>query len=203
MRAAVLIVSPKSLKRGSLWPMTPATTGPVCMPILKMAPRGWDCSCLISAAASTSRCRIPEWPWSASSSRSAGTTPTAQTYSSPTVSTFVTRCAAQIRSKRVKYPLRKAMTSRGESLLATWSKSTNMMNRTETRCTCSAVAVPFNMGTMRKDGSTYCRTRKYVSLCSLCLKARTNLFLLHFSVLRFFRTAMRCTRERKTQQTSK
>mmetsp|Transcript_67298 Transcript_67298/g.217253 ORF Transcript_67298/g.217253 Transcript_67298/m.217253 type:complete len:342 (+) Transcript_67298:1410-2435(+) len=103
IRAAVLIVSPNSRNRGSLFPMTPATTGPVWIPIFKITSSlDSEETFKISEATRISRPRISWWPCFSSSSTSAGTTPTAQTYSSPTVSILVTSCLAQMLSKRVK-----------------------------------------------------------------------------------------------------
>mmetsp|Transcript_95398 Transcript_95398/g.270030 ORF Transcript_95398/g.270030 Transcript_95398/m.270030 type:complete len:357 (+) Transcript_95398:1855-2925(+) len=211
IRAAVLIVSPKRRKRGSFCPMTPATTGPVWIPILSMtssllsaSAQGlvpWpDWSAKISLAARMRRPRIPWWPCSMSSLSSSGTTPTAQTYSSPTVSIFVTPCRAQMLSKCVKCLLRNARRSPAESLRAVWSKSTSMMKRTDTRFTWSAITPPgfFSIGTMTCSGTMYSRMWYIFSLASRSFTSYTNLVLWPLCRYSFLTMAMKLAAKMST-----
>mmetsp|Transcript_60709 Transcript_60709/g.185425 ORF Transcript_60709/g.185425 Transcript_60709/m.185425 type:complete len:410 (+) Transcript_60709:1092-2321(+) len=168
MRAVVLMVSPKSLNRGNLWPTQPATMGPVWMPILNSTWRslpwmGWKCCRRsMSSATRSRRSRITAWPNSCATRLSSGTTPTAHTYSAPIVSIFVTPCLAQIASNSQKQSLRKVTSMSGVISRAMSSKSSMVTKSNEAVSQRSARGLPGSRstGSTSAGGSINAKIRK-------------------------------------------
>jgi len=160
IRAAVFMVSPNKRKRGNFCPITPATTGPVWMPI-------WKTTCIW-------RFRMCAW-----TSAPLCSTPTAHTYSSQIVSILVIFLLSQTSSKRVKTLLSSSSTSAGPgSARAIWSKSTMVMNRMEARPTSSAMrpSGSFSIRFTTWFGTMSLSTRTMSSAVSFSLCARTKSF---------------------------
>mmetsp|Transcript_15185 Transcript_15185/g.40499 ORF Transcript_15185/g.40499 Transcript_15185/m.40499 type:complete len:204 (-) Transcript_15185:48-659(-) len=171
MRAAVFMVSPNKRKRGNFCPITPATTGPVWMPI-------WKTTCIwrfrMCAAARTRSTSRASW-----TSAPLCSTPTAHTYSSQIVSILVIFLLSQTSSKRVKTLLSSSSTSAGPgSARAIWSKSTMVMNRMEARPTSSAMrpSGSFSIRFTTWFGTMSLSTRTMSSAVSFSLCARTKSF---------------------------
>mmetsp|Transcript_73405 Transcript_73405/g.202613 ORF Transcript_73405/g.202613 Transcript_73405/m.202613 type:complete len:261 (+) Transcript_73405:2251-3033(+) len=110
------------------------------------------------------------WPLSLLSRTSAGTTPTAATYSSPMVSILVTWCSQQIVSRREKCWFRKLSNICGVMELACASKSAIMMNSTDTQLAFSAITTSgfCSKGPSTCSGSMYSKISKILWLASLC-----------------------------------
>mmetsp|Transcript_109505 Transcript_109505/g.316573 ORF Transcript_109505/g.316573 Transcript_109505/m.316573 type:complete len:281 (+) Transcript_109505:1892-2734(+) len=105
MRAAELIVSPKRRYLGNFVPITPASIGPLCAPILYLTLFPWSSkSC---RAALSNRSSKGPWPRSSQVRMSSGKTPTQATYSSPTVSIFVTLLSTHTLSMLVNCSFKK------------------------------------------------------------------------------------------------
>mmetsp|Transcript_79028 Transcript_79028/g.228465 ORF Transcript_79028/g.228465 Transcript_79028/m.228465 type:complete len:256 (+) Transcript_79028:1524-2291(+) len=133
IRAAMFIVSPKRRYRGNFVPMTPATTGPVWMPIRSMTESAGQRS--IAPAALKSLSSKKPCPWCSCNSMSFGVTPTHATYSSPTVSILVTWCFSQTRSINVNWSFKNLRSWLGVIELVKVSKSAMTTNNTDTQFT--------------------------------------------------------------------
>mmetsp|Transcript_71013 Transcript_71013/g.224307 ORF Transcript_71013/g.224307 Transcript_71013/m.224307 type:complete len:239 (-) Transcript_71013:379-1095(-) len=174
-RAAKFIVSPNKRYRGSFMPMTPATMGPVCNPILYLTVA--VCSSRIWIAARTRRASMGVCPSRSASSLSEGRTPTQATYSSRTVSIFATPLAAKIWSIMANCSFRNLSSWPGFILMVILSNSSIIMNRMDTRSTCSAMGTSglFSIGPMTCAGIMYSRWRKIRLLVVFCWRSCRNL----------------------------
>mmetsp|Transcript_92454 Transcript_92454/g.261177 ORF Transcript_92454/g.261177 Transcript_92454/m.261177 type:complete len:238 (-) Transcript_92454:85-798(-) len=183
MRAAVLIVSPKSRNRGSFCPMTPATMFPVCIPIFNFTSS--DCNLRIWSAARKSLARAGPCPSFSASSTSAGTTPTHATYSSPTVSTLSTLFVSQIESISENLSFKKLRSSCGDRVATRSSKPSIEMNKTVTRSTGSAMGSPGRLmiGLIMCAGIMYSKISNNLLLATLSLRSHAKRVRCDFSKL--------------------
>mmetsp|Transcript_4241 Transcript_4241/g.11279 ORF Transcript_4241/g.11279 Transcript_4241/m.11279 type:complete len:264 (+) Transcript_4241:2037-2828(+) len=179
--------------------MTPATMEPEWMPILNFISSVWIC--MICEAATKRRSNNAPWPRRSFSSSSLGRTPTAATYSSPTVSIFVTLFERQMSSICVNCSFRNRSSSLGTILRVNWSKSLIKTKRIDTRGTWSAIGAPgsVSMGPMTCTGIMYSRMLKILAEVSFCCSSCRNLMRRLFSNANFLMMAMRRVRlSRKT-----
>mmetsp|Transcript_7336 Transcript_7336/g.26715 ORF Transcript_7336/g.26715 Transcript_7336/m.26715 type:complete len:204 (-) Transcript_7336:1348-1959(-) len=184
--------------------MTPANTAPVCMPNLSSSDLSSEHSCLmlkISDATRTRRPKAPLWPVAASrpSRWSSGVTPTAQTYSSRTVSIFVTPCLSQMLSNSKKCAFRNSSNFSGDIFCVIESKSSMTRKRTVAHSMRTAMHPPGSrsIGVMTKAGTMYSSKWNILRLSSVCLSSSIREICSLSSMFHFLMSAKKFTQHKK------